>query len=278
MNGAKNCRKGESAAKAGCHDRSSYILEASQEYANSFRARANIVRNAISSNTRLAKHPRRRFRACIAVMTIATWMRAEDEPLYRESFKSCPGVSFLNAREGPVELASADGLLLTGGRDLAAESLTQPVPSPSPIGRTDLTRDRWELMALARYFSLSRPILAICRGHQVLNVALGGTLLLDIPGHDTEESYDREVQALRHAKSVAANRTYSRVNSSHHQAIDRLADDLVVEAWSASDAVIEQIRHAHHPWCVGVQYHPERSRVYDSLFQSFATACESPVL
>jgi putative glutamine amidotransferase len=65
------------------------------------------------------------------------------------------------------------------------------------------------------------------------------------------------------------------VNSAHHQAIDQLGDDLEVEAWAAHDGIIEQVRLHKYPFALGVQYHPERSRIYDSLFDDFLMRLES---
>jgi putative glutamine amidotransferase len=111
------------------------------------------------------------------------------------------------------------------------------------------------------------PILAICKGMQVLNVALGGTLKLDIPGHRSDQMKDHDIQPLRHDR--AAKHQFDKVNSSHHQAVDRVADGFLVEAWCESDDIIEQMRLGDHPFAVAVQYHPERGRIYDALFEDF---------
>src|SRR6202035_1946794 len=104
-------------------------------------------------------------------------------------------------------------------------------------------------------------------GLQVLNVALGGTLKLDIPGHKLPEQKDHDVQPLRNAKS--ATHHFEKANSSHHQALDSLGENLEVEAWCATDDIIEQVRLRDYPFAVGVQYHPERGKIYDSLFEDF---------
>jgi putative glutamine amidotransferase len=108
-------------------------------------------------------------------------------------------------------------------------------------------------------------MLAVCRGLQVLNVALGGTLHLDIPGHDNARS--ENIQELRYVEGVQIQ--FPKVNSSHHQALARLGTGLVVEAWSAKDEVIEQARLVDYPFALGVQYHPERDPLYQPLFQAF---------
>jgi putative glutamine amidotransferase len=101
----------------------------------------------------------------------------------------------------------------------------------------------------------------------VLNVALGGTLHLDIRGHDLPEMKSHNVQPLRFDQS--AGHRFEMVNSSHHQALDRVADALEVEAWHAGDGTIEQVRLRNYPWGVGVQYHPERDSIYINLFEDF---------
>jgi putative glutamine amidotransferase len=74
----------------------------------------------------------------------------------------------------------------------------------------------------------------------------------------------------------AASHRFPKVNSAHHQAIDRLGDNLEVEAWAADDGIIEQVRLRNYPFALGVQYHPERGRIYDSLFDDFLTRLEDP--
>jgi len=100
-----------------------------------------------------------------------------------------------------------------------------------------------------------------------LNVALGGTLKLDIPDHKLPDQKDYDIQQLRY--DTTANHRFEKVNSSHHQAVDRVADGFTVEAWCATDDVIEQMRLRNYPFAVAVQYHPERGKIYDALFADF---------
>ena len=102
---------------------------------------------------------------------------------------------------------------------------------------------------------------------QLLNVALGGTLRLDIPGHNLPAQKSHDVQPLRN--DAAAKHRFEKVNSSHHQAIDRLADGCVIESWCATDDVIEQFRLRDRPFGLAVQYHPERGSLYAPLFADF---------
>lgn len=197
--------------------------------------------------------------------SIATWMRHCDEHWFVPIFSGFPHLTVHNARCLPVDLARVDALLLTGGGDISASYLRQPIADPSLIVDTDLARDEWEFLAVAEMLSSGKPILAICRGLQVLNVALGGTLYIDIPDHDNAETSN--VQALRH--SAAAQHRFEAVNSSHHQALEKLADGIEVEAWSSSDGVVEQARLRTRPYVMGVQYHPERHPLYLPLFADF---------
>jgi putative glutamine amidotransferase len=102
----------------------------------------------------------------------------------------------------------------------------------------------------------------------VLNVALGGTLHLDIPNHHEASQKYGNIQQLRFADEVTVR--IPGVNSSHHQAIDKLGEGLVVEAWHKEDDTVEQVRLKDYPFALGVQYHPERDPVYLPIFDAFA--------
>ena len=205
---------------------------------------------------------------------LATWMRPKDESSFRRSFAAHPDVIIWNAAQSAVPMPQMDGLLLTGGPDIAPEFLRQEIPDPSVLDTdTDPVRDRWEFQVTKEALAQQLPIFAICKGLQVFNVALGGTLRLDIPGHDAPEMKDHDIQPLRTDR--AASHRLEKVNSSHHQAIDRLADGCEVEAWCASDDIIEQMRLKDYPFALAVQYHPERGGdVYAPLFADFAARME----
>jgi putative glutamine amidotransferase len=204
---------------------------------------------------------------------LATWMRPKDEKWFRPFFAKHPDVQVFDARKGDVALDQMDGLLLTGGSDISPEFLRQEVTDPSVLSKDkDPERDRWEFAAVQEALARGLPIFAICKGLQVFNVALGGTLKLDIKGHNLPEQRDRDVQPLRHSRR--ASHRFSKVNSAHHQAIERLGEDLEVDAWSAHDGIIEQIHLRKYPFARAVQYHPERSPVYESLFEDFFSRLE----
>jgi putative glutamine amidotransferase len=200
---------------------------------------------------------------------LATWIRPKDEKWFRPFFAKHPDIHILDGYKGDVPMEQADGLLLTGGSDLTPEFLQQENVNATLIDKDDLNpeRDRWEFDAISKALARGLPILAICRGIQVLNVALGGTIKLDIPGHRLPEQKEQDIQSLRYDKKTK--HRFENVNSSHHQAIDRVADGFEIEAWCTHDDIIEQVRLHNYPFALAVQYHPERGKIYDGLFEDF---------
>lgn len=193
-------------------------------------------------------------------------------PSYVEAVSAAGGVPVLiplGLDEGSLSalLSRLDGLVLTGGGDIAGDQYRSE--HPDFIHDVDADRDRVELFLACEAVALQKPLLAICRGHQVLNVALGGTLYEDVmewmPGaikHDFFNTFPRNHQAhtviiepgTRLAQALG--RRESRVNSLHHQGIRDLAPGLVAAA-HAPDGLIESVEAANHPFAVGVQWHPE---------------------
>jgi putative glutamine amidotransferase len=202
---------------------------------------------------------------------IATWIREVDGPPFDRVFHAYPDLRLWNARVESVP-AHIDGLLLTGGEDISLKFLRQDVPNPALIEDANPERDAWEFSLLPRVLQQRLPFFAICRGLQVLNVALGGTLHLDIPGHDKLKF--QNVQPLRYVNGAKIQIPH--VNSSHHQALDRFGAGLVVEARCAEDEVIEQARLRDYPFGLGVQYHPERDPLYQALFDAFVENIRQP--
>lgn len=164
-------------------------------------------------------------------------------------------------------LASLDGLVLTGGGDIAGENYHSE--HEDYIFDVDTDRDRVELFLAREAIAQDKPLLAICRGHQILNVALGGTLYEDVmewmPGaikHDFFGVFPRNHMA--HSVDItpgsklarALGRQETTVNSLHHQGVRDLAPGLVAAA-HAPDGLIEGIEAPEHPFAVGVQWHPE---------------------
>jgi putative glutamine amidotransferase len=204
---------------------------------------------------------------------VVSWIREKDEPLFQQFADKHPAIQMLNARTQPADMEVTDGLLLTGGPDVSIGFLQQPVSDPAMIQDPEPERDAWEFQAVKQAINKRLPVLAVCKGVQVLNVALGGTLYLDIRGHDLPEMRDQNVQPLRFAENASVR--FECVNSSHHQALDKLGEGLQVEAWHAEDGIIEQVRLRDYPFALGVQYHPERDLLYAPLFEQFFEAVEN---
>ena len=174
-------------------------------------------------------------------------------------------------------LDGVQGLVLTGGEDVDPAHY-HAAPHPK-LGDTDAARDAVELALIAGARRRRLPILAICRGIQVLNVALGGTLYQDL-ATERPGKIDHADTAARHGLAVESGSLLHRtiatvtttVNTRHHQAIRDLAPGLRATAW-AEDGVIEGAEPgaAGEPWLLAVQWHPEDD-VEDALFRGFAGA------
>lgn len=161
-----------------------------------------------------------------------------------------------------------DGLLLQGGADVSPTSYGQQPLRPE--WRGDPLRDRYEIELIDGFLGAGKPILGICRGCQLLNVCLGGSLYQDILSQRPESRahvdaalYDQLHHGLslepgsRLAQIYAEAAGPARVNSIHHQAVDRLGSDLEVEARCAEDGLVEAIRARGGNFVAGVQWHPE---------------------
>lgn len=195
-------------------------------------------------------------------------MRRSDEKYFAPFFAAYPQVNICNAARRAVPINDMDGLLLTGGADIAPEFLRQEIPDASVIEKdADPKRDAWESAAAEHTLAQSLPLFAICKGMQVLNVVLGGTLHLDIRGHNLPAQKTHDVQPLRSDRR--ARHRFDKVNSSHHQAIDKLGEGLEVESWCANDDIVEQVKLRNYPFALAVQYHPERGNIYEALFEDF---------
>jgi len=192
-------------------------------------------------------------------------------------------------------VARCDGVLLTGGDDVQTKlyapkldkKLQKTVSEPEP------DRDLFELMLVDEIFRQHKPLFAICRGHQLVNVAFGGTLVVDIasqiPGALDHRRLDRKNDIVHDAEltdgSLLANIARDNklgVNSSHHQAVADVADPFTVTARS-SDGVIEAMELKSGlagttlPFFLAVQFHPERLYARHAehlrLFHTFVRAC-----
>ena len=183
------------------------------------------------------------------------------------------------------EVLSCDGLLLPGGADIAPRLYGQA--AGEKCGKPNEKRDTAEPKMLEVFLKTGKPIFGICRGVQLLNVFMDGTLLQDIK---EEQKYNHS-DFLSRAKSAhpisidKGSKLYNilgaettSVNSLHHQAIDKVGEGLRVTAKS-EDGFIEALELEGHPFCVAVQWHPEhmskKSEEQRRLFSAFVAACNN---
>ena len=169
-----------------------------------------------------------------------------------------------------VDLNAFDGLILCGGGDPEPALFGQKNQGSYGISRE---RDQLELSCIHHFLKAKKPILGICRGNQMLNIAFGGTLIQHLPNAENHIAPGRDVY---HDLQVdgALRKLYGRklrANSSHHQAIDRIGHGLKVMA-VASDGVVECLAHEHLP-VLGVQFHPERMENGLPIFELFLKNC-----
>jgi len=182
-------------------------------------------------------------------------------------------------------LGEVHGVLLTGGGDV--DPVFYREDRHDSVQDAEPGRDEFELDLARRALDTGVPLLAICRGAQVLNVAAGGTLVQDIPSAvttDLPHTLEQPKNAVAHDVAVAPSSKLHRilgdavtsahtcrVNSRHHQSVGRLGRDLAASA-TAPDGVIEAIEAPTAEFCVGVQWHPEnfwRTGEFNGLFEAF---------
>jgi putative glutamine amidotransferase len=166
-----------------------------------------------------------------------------------------------------------DGFILQGGADLSPVSYGEEALHPDWAG--DRVRDLYEIELLWECMIQGKPVLGICRGCQLINVALGGTLYQDLPTqfegiaeHNDRLRYDELDHPVEFAPTASLRGIYGgltggRVTSIHHQAIRKLGKDLEVEARSVPDGVVEAVRWRSEGFVLGVQWHPEFHRPGD---------------
>lgn len=187
-----------------------------------------------------------------------------------------------------------DGFVFTGGPDVHPFYLGED--THPGCGNVSLTRDRMELALLSLIMQAGKPILGICRGLQLINIGLGGTIYQDLAcrphsgtavAHNQPFAYDIPCHMVTaepgtmlskmagHSEGCTLN-----VNSMHHQGIKTPAPNLTVSAY-ARDGLIEAVEKSDYPYLTGVQWHPEYLWQTDEtalhIFQSFANACRMPL-
>ena len=160
-----------------------------------------------------------------------------------------------------------DGLVLQGGNDIAPESYGETPLRPEWSG--DRIRDRYEIDLFETFVAAGKPVLGICRGCQLINVALGGTLYQDIPTqapssvrHLHLQQYDQQFHEMAIVPGTHLSALYpgvhtATINSIHHQAVKDLGRDLTVEARAQPDGLVEAIRWNGPSYVFGMQWHPE---------------------
>jgi len=231
----------------------------------------------------------------VAMRPLGTFVRADLD--YVAGVEQAGGVPVVLPPVAPeaaeVMVQGLDGLLLSGGSDLGPHYYgEEPLPDLNVV-RPE--RDAFEMACVRYALELGIPVFGICRGLQVLNVALGGTLYQDLPSqlhpgliahlqqtpkwqwtHEVEVAGDSNIAKIMKATNL-------RVNSYHHQAIKDLADDLVAVA-HASDRVIEAVESCDlsERWLLGVQWHAEALRdegpEHCNLFKAHVVAAERHAL
>ncbi len=222
------------------------------------------------------------------LIAVVRWepVRGESIDAYRRRIREAGGqpltVTRADSRRLPPPVA---GMVLTGGIDVDPAAYGQP--PHEKVTRWDRERDEFEMALLRQALVRDLPVLAICRGHQLLNVALGGGLLQHIqapllyhradyksPGIPSRW-HDVRLTAGSRLRDIFASDEI-RVNSRHHQAVppEKLAPGLLAAAFSP-DGLVEAAESPDHTWVVSVQWHPEREEMREQsrpLFRAFVAA------
>ena len=186
----------------------------------------------------------------------------------------------------PELVESLDGILLSGGGDVDPALFGER--ANGHLGTVTPRRDSFEL-ALARYVleKTNKPVLGICRGIQVMNVAMGGTLHIDLAEDGKlchsltmypRDSVTHDVRIVEHTRmEKIMGGTAGQVNSFHHQSVKAVAEGYVVSAWSVADDVVEAMELPGTRFAVGVQWHPEElvsRKEAQKLFSDFVNAAK----
>ena len=190
----------------------------------------------------------------------------------RENYLSClykfGAIPFPILHENSLNntlLKVLDGLVITGGNfDINPKHYLENNGGSRNIKDK---RTNFEIDIFQKFLRTSKPILGICGGEQLMNVANGGSLIQDInqsiktsiyhEQQNPRNEVSHEISILRNSKLYNIVKSEKiKVNSAHHQSVNTLGKDFISSA-SASDGIIEAIEHIEHPWCLGLQWHPE---------------------
>jgi putative glutamine amidotransferase len=200
--------------------------------------------------------------------SIAQWVMSRDVLVFMIPTVNTNGLvhpSNIRLRDYAKHL---DGLVLQGGADVSPQSYAEAATRPEWNG--DRVRDMYELELLHEFIEAGKPVLGICRGCQLINVAFGGSLYQDIATDvpaaiaHVNDLYDSNYHELKFppGSTLASlvNTQNAVVNSIHHQAVKDLGRDLSIEAVSGTDNIVEAIRYRKAPFVMGLQWHPEFHR------------------
>jgi putative glutamine amidotransferase len=179
-------------------------------------------------------------------------------------------------------LSQANALLLTGAEDIDSTVHGHTVPSVTVLD-LNRARDNFEILLVSKALDLDLPILGICRGMLLLNLAMGGSLLPEIPGHQGEwvdtawhpENHMVYVSPGCKLAAILGSGGFMRLNSLHHQGLREAqkAPKLLATAYSLEDGIIEGLESPFHTWVIGLQCNPERAKevpgAFKRLFQAF---------
>lgn len=205
--------------------------------------------------------------------SIAQWVMSRDVMVFMIPTVNNNGIlhpSNIRLRDYAKHL---DGLVLQGGADVSPQTYSEAATRPEWSG--DRARDMYELELLHEFVEAGKPVLGICRGCQLINVAFGGTLYQDIATdlpaaiQHVSDLYDSHYHIIHFPQGSALGTLFpsaseALVNSIHHQAVKDLGRDLVVEAVSGKDNVVEAVRYRKARFVMGLQWHPEFHRAGSS--------------
>lgn len=198
------------------------------------------------------------------------WLKANDSTI------ECIDMYHISLDSALMIFENCDGLLLTGGPDVFPGRYDQAYDT-SRCGEIDYKRDTLEFALIEKALEMKMPILGVCRGEQILNIAMGGSLIVDIPTdfdtsiiHRCTDSYN-----CKHDVRIVKNSLLNKIcktdhyvsNSNHHQAVNNLANCFLASAFT-NDSLIEAIewkKPEGKSFLIAIQWHPERLSPYNKL-------------
>lgn len=201
-------------------------------------------------------------------------------PDIMRAIRRAGGEPLLVYQDGTAQPEQWDAVVIPGGNDLHPGWYNQEVHSSVDLSTVDIEFDHFQLRWTRWALENDKPLLGICRGMQVLNVAAGGSLVQDVAHHTSPELLNDPSRRRDPAHGIHVvpgsrmheilGNDYVRVNSIHHQAVDRVGEGFQPVAW-APDGVVEAIEGCSRHWQRGVQFHPEdmqESAPFQALFQT----------